>query len=76
MNQVSPPKGPPSNVLKDFLRAFLLPTILNKFLLLYFGLNYAEHPGEGYGYGVIASILFLLFSIGRFLWVYRDIEDP
>lgn len=44
--------------------------------MLYFGLNYAEHPDEGYGYGLAASILFFLFSCGRFIWKYKDVEDP
>lgn len=70
------PRGGGPQIFKDFLRAFLLPTILNKILMLYFGLNYVEHPGEGFGYGLAASILFLLFTIGRFLWMYKDVEDP
>lgn len=64
------------NVLKDFLIVFLVPTLANKVFMLYFGLHYAEHPGEGYGYGLAATIAFLLFTMGRFLWKYRGIEDP
>lgn len=44
--------------------------------MLYFGLNYSNHPGEGYGYGLAATLLFLGFTIGRFLWKYKDIQDP
>lgn len=63
-------------VIRDFIRVFLVPTLVNKVLMLYFGLNYTNYPGEGYGYGLIASLLFLVFTIGRFLWKYRHIEDP
>ena len=64
------------NVLKDFISVFLFPTILNKVLMLYFGINYSNHPGDGYGYGLIGTILFLFFTVGRFIWKYKDVEDP
>lgn len=64
-----------STVLRDFLLAFLVLVLINKIFMLYFGLNYAEHPGEGYGYGLVGSILFFLVSIGRFLWKYRNYEE-
>lgn len=65
-----------NKVLVDFLKAFLLPVLVNKVFMMYFGLNYSEKPGEGYGYGLIVTILVLLFTIGKFLWKYRNIEDP
>lgn len=65
-----------SQVMKSFLRAFLIPTVFNKLLLLYFGLNYSQYPGEGYGYGLIASIIFLIFSLAYLIWKFRGIEDP
>lgn len=65
-----------SKTLKDFIKVFFVPVLLNKIFLLYFGLHYADHPGEGYGYGLVASILFLFLNVGRFLWKYRNVEDP
>lgn len=62
------------SALRDFLKFFIVPVLINKIFMMYFGLNYANHPGEGYGYGLVASILFLFFTIGRFLWKYRNIE--
>lgn len=59
----------------DLIFAFLLPTLLGKLLILYFGSNYSTFPGEGYGYGLIVSILFTVFMVGRFLWRYRDYRD-
>jgi hypothetical protein len=44
--------------------------------MMYFGLNYSNHPGEGYGYGLLMSIGFLLFTMGMLVWKYKDIEDP
>ena len=64
------------NVLKDFLKVFLMPLLINKMFMLYFGLNYSSYPGEGYGYGLVATILIMIFTVGRFLWKYRNIEDP
>lgn len=65
-----------NKVLKDFLTALILPLTVNKFLMMYFGLKYSEFPGEGYGYGLVATLAFMLFMIGRFLWKYRHISDP
>ncbi len=68
---------PKSNaVLKDFLKVFLFPFIVNKFFMVYFGINYANHRDEGYGYGLVATIIILFITVGRFLWKYKDIQDP
>ncbi len=64
------------NFLRDFLSVFLGPTLINTAFMLYFGLNYSDSSGEGYGYGLVATILFFLFTVGRFLWKYKDVEDP
>lgn len=61
---------------KDLLRVFLVPTLVNKAFMFYFGLQYAKYPGEGYGYGLWATILFLIFSMAAFLWKYRGVDDP
>lgn len=76
MTDQQKPPATTSPVLKDFLKAFLIPVLLNKMVMLYFGVNYSNYPGQGYGYGLIATILFLIFSCARFIWKYRDIEDP
>jgi hypothetical protein len=70
------PKTEGRAVLKDFLKVFLGPILINKMFMLYFGLNYAEYPGEGYGYGLAAAVLVLAVTVGNFLWRYRNIEDP
>jgi hypothetical protein len=69
-------KPKPKNVLLDFVKVLLLPMLINKAFLMYFGLNYSSHPGEGYGYGLAVTICFLFFTIGSFLWKYKDVEDP
>ena len=63
-------------VLKDFIKVLLMPLLVNKAFMMYFGLNYSNYPGEGYGYGLVLTILILFILIGRFLWKYRNIEDP
>lgn len=67
--------SPPKFDLKDFVISSLMPTLVGKSLVIYFGLHYSSDPGEGYGYGLIAAILFTLFMLGRFLWKYRNYED-
>lgn len=54
-----------------FIRAFILPMIVMKVFLLYFGLNYSRYPGEGYGYGLVVTLVFILASFGYFLWRQR-----
>lgn len=71
-----PEKLPPNTVFRDFMKTFLVPVLLNKAFMIYFGLNYSQYPGEGYGYGLIVSILFFVASCARFVWKYRDNEDP
>ena len=66
---------PPKLKIRDLLTSFLMPTLVGKTLVLYFGAGYANHPGEGFGYGLALSILFTLTMIGRFLWRYRDHVD-
>lgn len=63
------------SVMKDFIRSFLLPTLIGKSLVLYFGINYSLSPGEGYGYGLAAAIAFTLCSLCLFAWKYRNHEE-
>ena len=56
---------------KDLFTTFLIPFILGKMALVYFGLMYSAYPGEGYGYVLCGVITFTLVMITRFLWKYR-----
>ncbi len=76
MNSNESPAPKNNSTLKDFITVLLVPLLVNKAVMLYFGINYSNNPGEGYGYGLIATIAFLFFTVGRFLWKYKDIEDP
>ena len=62
-------------VLKDFLRSFLMPTLFGKSLVLYFGINYSNEPGEGYGYGLIVAVAFTFSTLTYFAWKYRNHEE-
>ena len=57
------------------LMAFLFPTLVGKILVLCFGAAYALYPGEGYGYGLAASLTFTLCMVARFLWKYRHYSE-
>ena len=61
--------------LRPLIITFLCPTLLGKALVLYFGLNYSESPGEGYGYGLAFSMIFTVMMLGRFLWKFRHYDD-
>ncbi len=62
-------------VLKDFIRSMLMPTLIGKSLVLYFGIMLADNPGEGYGYGLAASMAFTVSMLSLFVWKYRNYED-
>jgi hypothetical protein len=62
--------------MKDFLKTFIFPVLINKSVMFYFGLQYSNYPGEGYGYGLAATLVVMVIMIGRFIWKYKDIEDP
>ncbi len=70
---LSPPKD--QATLRNFIIAFLMPTLVGKSFVIYFGLHYSEFPGEGYGYGLVGSMLFTVTMLARFLWKYRNVED-
>ncbi len=61
--------------LKDFIKSFLMPTLVGKTLVLYFGINYSLSPDEGYGYGLAASIAFTVFGLLMLVWKYRNQEE-
>ncbi len=62
-------------ILKDFIVSFLVPTLIGKSFVLYFGIQYSNYPGEGYGYGLIISLFITAFNLIRFAWKYKDVED-
>lgn len=61
--------------LKNFIIGFIMPTLVGKTFVVYFGLNYSESPGEGYGYGLVAAIAFTVVNLLRLAWRYRNTED-
>lgn len=62
---------------RDLIVAFLCPMLVGKTLVMFFGLNYSQYPGEGYGYGLALSAAFTVFMLLRFVWKYRHYsEDP
>ena len=56
----------------SFARTLLVPMFVWKVCMLYFGLNYSMYPGEGYGYGLVASISLSLAGFAFFLWKNRS----
>ncbi len=69
------PGNETKSALKVFIRTFLVPTLVGKALVIFFGLNYSSYPGEGYGYGLVASLAFTFISLAAFAWKYRNQEE-
>lgn len=63
-------------VFVDFMKTLLIPLLINKAFMLYFGINYSSNPGQGYGYGLIATVVILVGGLVLFFWKYRNVEDP
>jgi len=61
--------------LTSFIPAFLIPIIFTKTAILYFGINWGNYPGQGYGYGFFAAILFAVCSFTFFLWRNRGYRE-
>jgi hypothetical protein len=57
--------------LSAIVLSLALPLVVGKSLIVYFGSNYSDNPGEGYGYGLIIMIVFTVFMAGRFIYKYR-----
>ncbi len=76
MNKPEKNKNASNIVVRDFVKTLLFPMLVNKAFMLYFGLNYSSNPGQGYGYGLVLTVVVLFTTIGVFLWKYKDIEDP
>lgn len=62
-------------ILTDFLRSFLMPTLIGKSFVLYFGIMLADNPGEGYGYGLAAAMAFTVVTLCLFVWRHRNYVD-
>ena len=69
------PSAKEKKVLKDFLRSFLVPTLIGKGFILYFGIMLADNPDQGYGYGLTVAIIFTVTSLFLFAWKYRNHEE-
>ncbi|MBX3019500.1 MAG: hypothetical protein KF767_16555 [Bdellovibrionaceae bacterium] len=63
-------------ILVDFVRSLLMPMLVGKTMIYFFGLQYSQYPGEGWGYGLAFSILFTVGGLLRFIWKYRHVQDP
>lgn len=62
----------------SYLRIFLLPTLILKAAIIYFGLHYSQDPGAGYGWGLVAAIALSLANFAYFIYVNwnDDSEEP
>lgn len=59
-----------------FLRVALVPMLVTKAFILYFGINYSLYPGEGYGYGLAFFCAFTVGSCLLFIWKQTRPKKP
>ncbi len=62
-------------MMRDFILTLILPMLVNKVFMMYFGMHYALYPGEGYGYGLVVTIFVMLGILGYLIWKYRNYND-
>jgi len=65
----------PEKTLFDFVKGFFIPTVIGKICVLYYGINYSQYPGEGYGYGLAVSVAATVGSLVMLIYKYRNTED-
>lgn len=59
-----------------YIRAFIVPTLFLKALILYFGINYSNDPGSGYGWGLVISIVLSLINFAVFIYLnWQETEE-
>lgn len=66
---------PQKKILKDFIQSFLVPTLVGKAFVLYFGIKFSDTPpgeGQGYAIGLGIAITFTLVTLLLFAWKYKD----
>lgn len=56
----------PEKEMFQFVRTFFVPTFVTKVALFYFGIHYSKYPGEGYGYGLLLSVIATVFNLTYF----------
>ena len=59
---------PENRKLLNYIRIFIVPTLALKAAVLYFGIQYSLNPDEGYGWGLLISILLTLTNFAIFLF--------
>jgi len=64
-------QDPNSKEMAAFLRTALMPMILTKALILFFGIQYSAYPGEGYGWGLVITVSVMLISFAIFIYKNR-----
>ena len=51
-----------------YMKVFLVPTLVLKMGILYFGIHYSSNPDVGYGWGLVICIVLSLFNFGIFIY--------
>ena len=58
-----------------FLRTALVPTLVTKSFILFFGIMYSLYPGDGYGWGLLVSCVVTVFTFSYFIWSQSGKEE-
>lgn len=71
----APPKEKEKLDMVEMAVTFVSPALFGKLLILYFGSNYSSKPGQGYGIGLVVTIIFTVAMLIRFIWRYKDYAE-
>jgi hypothetical protein len=53
----------------------VMSSAVNKTCMFYFGINYSQYPGRGYGYGLFLTVVYMFGSAGYMIYKYRNTGD-
>lgn len=59
---------------RSFLIRLFITMVITKTALLFAGSYYSSFPGEGYGYWLIAAVVYTLVSLGYLVWSHRNLD--
>ena len=61
--------------LKNLVVFMVMSAAVNKTFMFYFGINYSQYPGRGYGWGLLITVVYMVVSAGWMIYKFRNTND-